>query len=399
MEMIVEQLGTTNNVLDRQKFDHHSVWLGRAFDNDVILSDEHVDAAHAKLCFDDEGRLWLEDLGSVNGIRRPRHKAHIERTEVKSGEVFLIGRSRIRVYLGTHPVAPAVKIRLSEVFLLWLGKPQVTVMLALLFLAAKVLGTWLSTIGEFRWSQVIERNLGEVMTFFALAVGVYFLSVLFRRGGNFLAHLSLLILVFLLSSVLEFALSVAVFSSGDGGYPVLEWLDSARGYLMLFIYLWSILYLAFHISLLRRTLISVVIVAVMLGVNNLPDDSMRRFASPQAFPLEQQWLPPALLIGEPVPAEEFREDADALFDTLDEKRSEALEEREAEEAAQGSAINEDTPSDQVEIESDQGVSEPGDREDTDETGETGETGETEETPAESDVEPGPGAPGAEQSVE
>lgn len=385
MEMIVEQLGTTNNVLDRQKFDRHSVWLGRAFDNDVILSDEHVDASHAKLFFDDEGRLWLEDLGSVNGIRRPRHKAHIERTEVRSGEVFLIGRSRVRVYVGSHPVAPAVKIRTSEVFLLWLGKPQVTVILALVFVAAKILETWLSTIGEFRWSQVIERNLGEVMTFFALAVGVYFLSVLFRRGGNFLAHLSVLILVFLLSSVLEFALSVAVFSSGDGGYPLLDWLDSARGYLMLFIYLWSILYLAFHISLLRRTLISVAIVAVMLGVNNLPEDSTRRFAGQQAFPLKQQWLPPALLIGEPRPAEAFREDAETLFDVVDEKRAEALEEREAEEAGSETATEHDAPTAEEDIEPEATVPDGS------------------EAPAESVVEPGlepgPGAPGAEQPVE
>jgi len=387
MEMIVEQLGTTNNVLDRQKFDQHSVWLGRAFDNDVILSDEHVDASHAKLVFDEDGRLWLEDLGSVNGIRRPRHKAHIERTEVTSGEVFLIGRSRIRVFLGTHPVPPAVRIRMSEVFLLWLGKPQVTVMLALLFVAAKVLGTWLSTIGEFRWSQVIERNLGEVLTFFALAVGVYFLSVLFRRGGNFLAHLSLLILVFLLSAMLEFGLSVAVFSSGDGGYPLLDWLDSARGYLMLFIYLWSILYLAFHISLLRRTVISAVIVAVMVGVNNLPEDSVRRFISQQAFPLKQQWLPPALLIGKPMPADAFREEVETLFDMLDEKRTEALEEREAEEVGSQSgmetrATRDQPPAGGEEIEPEQNVPD-----------------ESSEMPAQSGVEPGPGAPDAEQPVE
>ena len=381
MEMIVEQLGTTNNVLDRHKFDQHSVCLGRAFDNDVILSDEHADASHAKLSFDDEGRLWLEDLGSVNGIRRPRHKAHIERTEVKSGEVFLIGRSRIRVYLGTHPVAPAVKIRLSEVFLLWLGKPQVTVMLALVFLASKVLGAWLSTIGEFRWSQVVERNLGEVITFLALAVGVYFLSVLFRRGGNFLAHLSLLIMVFLLSSVLDFVLSIMVFSSGDGWYPLLDGLDSASGYLMLFIYLWSILYLAFHIPLLRRTLISVAIVAVMLGVNNLPDDSMRRFATQQVLPLEQQWLPPALLIGNPESAEAFRDDVKALFESVNEKRAEALEEREAEDAESSAGTQEDTTS-------------PGEETDPD-----GRKPDDDQPAPESDVDPGPGAPGAEQPIE
>ncbi|MBS3747080.1 MAG: FHA domain-containing protein [Wenzhouxiangellaceae bacterium] len=340
MEVIVEQLGTTNNVLDRQKFDAHTIWLGRAFENDVILADEHVDARHARLTFDPEGRLWLEDLDSVNGIRRPRHKAHIERTEVKSGEIFLIGRSRVRIYLGTHPVAPAVRIRLSEVFLLWLGKPQVAVMLALVFVAAKVLGTWLSTIGEFRWSQVIERNLGEVLTFLALAVGVYFLSVLFRRGGNFLAHLSLLILVFLLSSLLEFALNVGLFNAGDRWYPTLERLDAARGYLMLFVYLWSILYLAFHIPLMRRTLVSAVIVAVIAGVSNLPeDDSVRRFVDPQTFPLKQKWFPPSLLMVRPQRAPKFEDSLQEVLKTLEDKRNEALDERDEDEGetAEGAA--------------------------------------------------------------
>jgi len=332
MELIVEQLGTTNNVLERQKFDSTTVSLGRAFDNDVILSDEHVDANHARLTFDEDGRLWLEDLGSVNGIRRPRHKAHIDRTQVRSGGVFLMGRSRVRIYLGTHPVAPAVRIRLSEVFLLWLGKPQVTVMLGLLFLAAKVLETWLSTIGEFRWSQVIERNLGEVLTFLALAVGVYFLSVLFRRGGNFLAHLSLLILVFLLSSLLEFSMGVALFNASDRWYPTLEWMDAARGYLMLFVYLWSILYLAFHTPLLRRTLVSSVVVAVIVGVNNLPEDeSVRNFVNQQTFPLKRNWLPPSLLLIRPVEAPEFRESLQELQQTLEDKRAEALADRDQDE--------------------------------------------------------------------
>lgn len=327
MEVIVEQLGTTNNVLERQKFDQHQVWLGRAFSNDVILTDEHVNATHALLEFDEEGRLWITDRGSINGIRRPRHKAHVEREEVTSGDVFLIGRSRVRIYVGTHPVAPAVKIRASEVFLLWLGKPGVTVALVALFIAAKTLEIWLGTIGEFRWSQVIEQNFTEVMLFVGLAVGVYFLSVLFRRGGNFLAHLSLLVLVFLASSLLRFVTGVAVFNAGERWYPVLDVLDSTRGYLMLFVYLWSILYLAFHIPLLRRTLVSAGVVAVLVGINNLPEDETTRFVRQQSFPLEQQFLPPALLLREPVPAETFERHAANLFDALDEKRLEALEKR------------------------------------------------------------------------
>ena len=97
MEVIVEQLGTTNNVLERQKFDQSAVTLGRALDNDIILSDEHVDAHHARLTAGDDGEIRIEDVGSVNGIRRPRHKQHVDSAEVRSGEIFLIGRSRIRM--------------------------------------------------------------------------------------------------------------------------------------------------------------------------------------------------------------------------------------------------------------------------------------------------------------
>jgi len=327
MEVIIEQLGTTNNVLERQKLDAHRVRIGRAFSNDVILNDEHVDAVHAQLEFDGEGRLFIEDLGSVNGIRRPRHKGSVGRSEVISGEVFLIGRSRVRIYAGTHPVAPAVRIRASEMFLLWLGKPQVTIGLVLLYLAAKIVATWLGTIGEFRWSLVIEQNLGEVMLFIALAVGVYFLSVLFRRGGNFLAHISLLVLLFLFSSLLDAALVVALFNAGDAHYPLLRTFDEGRGYLELLIYLWSVLYLAFHLPLGRRSLISAAVVAVVIGVNSLPEDELTRFIERQSFPMEQRFLPPGLLLRDSLSGQEFGKRVEGLFEDLERERHKALESR------------------------------------------------------------------------
>lgn len=333
MEVIIEQLGTTNNVLERQKFDAHRVRIGRAFSNDVILYDEHVDPVHAQLEFDEEGRLFIADLGSVNGIRRPRHKARIGREEVRSGEIFLVGRSRVRIWVGTHPVPPAVRIRNSEVFLLWLGKPQVSIALILAYLLVKILTTWLGTIGEFRWSLVVERNLGEMVLFLALAVGVYFLSVLFRRGGNFLAHISLLVLLFLFSALLDALFALALFNAGDAHYPVLRVLDEGRTYLELLVYLWSVLYLAFHLPLLRRTVISLFATAVILGINHLPEDEMMRFIDQQSFPLEQRFLPPSLLLRGPVEPGEFETRVEGLFEELETVRIEALEHRDETRAA------------------------------------------------------------------
>ena len=347
MDVVIEQLGTTNNVLERQKFDAHRVWIGRGYDNDVILTDEHVDAEHARLVFDDEGRLWIEDRGSVNGIRRPRHRAHLERERVRSGDVFLIGRSRVRVLLGDHPVPPAVKIRFSEVLLLWLGKPAVLVALVLAYLGAKIGGTALTTIGEFRWSNVVTENLWEVIGFVTLAVVVYFLSVLFRRGGNFVAHLSLLVVLFFVAGSLDFLIDLAVFNATDETYPWWVGLAEARGYLVLFLYLWSILYLAFHLSLWRRTAIALVAVLISLTLEHLPDEPDFAFLDNETIPLQPIFLPPMLQFAEPKPADAVDAEQRSVFEAAEEARARLLEERAAAEAALDAAADSagDSPGD------------------------------------------------------
>lgn len=347
MELVIEQLGTTNNVLERQKFDRKQVWLGRGYDNDVILTDEHVDARHARLVFDGEGDLWIEDRGSVNGIRRPRHRAHIDREKVESGDVFLIGRSRVRILFGEHPVPPAVRIRWSEVLLLWLGKPVVLVALALGYVAAKIGGAALTTIGEFRWSQLVNQNLWEVIGFTALAVAVYFLSVLFRRGGNFVAHLSLLILLFFFTGLFELALDVAVFNASDRSYPMLELLSEARGYLVLFLYIWSILYLAFHLSIWRRTAIAGAAVLASFAVEHLPEDDTFAFLQAETMPMQPTFLPPSLLLRDPSPASIVDEAQRELFDRADRKREELLDELAEQEAEFGSGSIPDDPPENV----------------------------------------------------
>ncbi len=339
MDVVIEQLGTTNNVLERQKFDVHQVWIGRGYDNDVILTDEHVDAQHARLVFDEEGRLWIEDRGSVNGIRRPRHRAHLERERVESGDVFLIGRSRVRILLGEHPVPPAVRIRFSEVLLLWLGKPAVLVALVLAYLGAKIGGTALTTIGEFRWANVVSENLWEVIGFVTLAVVVYFLSVLFRRGGNFVAHLSLLVVLFFVAGSLDFLIDLAMFNADDEAYPWWAGLAEARGYLVLFLYLWSILYLAFHLSLWQRTAIALVAVAVSLALEHLPDESDFPFLDNETIPLQPIFLPPALEFAEPKPPEAIDVEQRSVFEAADDARARLLEERAEAEAALDAAAD------------------------------------------------------------
>ena len=333
MELILEVLGTTNNVLERQKFSGNAVAIGRGFNNDLILNDEHADAEHARLELDEQGRWWMMDQASVNGIRMAKVKRKIDRHAVASGEVFLLGRNKLRVYLGNHPVPPAVRIRWIESLLLWLGKPFVLVGMILSYLGVKALASYFSTIGEFKWSAFFSQNIGEVLGFIALAIAVYFLSVLFRRGGNFMSHISVLVAVFLIGALFDFLINFAVFNAGDHRYGLINTLDTISGYLIIFLYLWSVLYLAFHFSLKRRTWISLAVLGGIVLLNVLQDQMMNEWFDSQSFPVERTLLPSTFLLTEPIGAEQFASRTSAAFDRVDELRIEELAERDESEQA------------------------------------------------------------------
>ena len=63
MEVIIEVLGTTNNVLARERFAQDRVRLGRGFGNDLIIDDVHVDLEHA-------------EIGEVLGASEPTVRRH-----------------------------------------------------------------------------------------------------------------------------------------------------------------------------------------------------------------------------------------------------------------------------------------------------------------------------------
>lgn len=326
MEIVVEILGTTGNVLERHRFDRRQVSIGRGYRNDVIVTDEHVDAEHARLEVDDEGTLRIRDRGSVNGLRRIGRRGRVNDAPVRSGDRFLLGRTRVRILLPGHPVPPAVRIRLAERLLLALGRPLVVAGLLLAWLAAITAETWIATIGEFRWTRVVEDHQFQMLGFVALAVGVYFLSVLFRRGGHFLAHLGLLIVLFLAGVLFDASMEIARFNAGDRAYPWLDGLAAFADNAVLFVYLWGVLYLAFHLSLVRRSLVALSGVLVIFALETLPEPPAWMNAE-ATFPLESAFLPPGYRIVSPMPPDRVETRMDALFDIVAEDREQSLAER------------------------------------------------------------------------
>ena len=85
--------------LDRR----HSVHLGRAATNRIVLKDDLCSREHAEVCFAD-GRWRVRDLGSLNGTRVNGERLDGEWELAPSDEVHL-GRTPLAVRRGHGPAA------------------------------------------------------------------------------------------------------------------------------------------------------------------------------------------------------------------------------------------------------------------------------------------------------
>ncbi|MDA3933112.1 MAG: FHA domain-containing protein [Gammaproteobacteria bacterium] len=323
MELIIETLGTTHNVLDRNKFVGSDISLGRAFDNDLILTDEHIDAHHARVYRDKDGQFWISDLKSVNGIRK--HKSHRRQQHwpLQSGDIFMLGRNKIRIYFSDHKLPAAVKIRPIETFLLWLGRMPVLIGLFLLYLGISLVSVWMHNSGELQWEQIANSQLRTVLIFTGLAFVVYLLSILFKRGGNFLSHLGVLMMVFVLGRVLAVITSIAYFNADSDTDQLLDIFAASTSYLMIFLYLWCIFYLAFHMPLLRRSITALISVVILAGLSYLGQAPFREFQD-RSINVDNTHLPPQLLLRKPTAQDAFFDEAFELFDVADQRKDELL---------------------------------------------------------------------------
>lgn len=108
--IILEVRDRRLHLLARQRVQEFPVRIGRAYDNDVILDDRHVDAHHAALSLDDDGVVVIEDLGSINGVRDGLRGASSPRLRLASGGTVRLGETVLRVLDAGHAVARAVPL-------------------------------------------------------------------------------------------------------------------------------------------------------------------------------------------------------------------------------------------------------------------------------------------------
>jgi FHA domain len=152
----VEILSRHRDVATRQRFTAPQVFIGRGYDNDVIVDDPYVAVQHVRVFRDDGGRLVAEDIGSANGLFLDRDKARQARIVIDGERPIRIGHTYLRIRETGHAV-PRERA----------GRPDgrampiaLGAMLGAAILGLQALSVWFAEVDEPRASHYIQSLLG-----------------------------------------------------------------------------------------------------------------------------------------------------------------------------------------------------------------------------------------------
>jgi pSer/pThr/pTyr-binding forkhead associated (FHA) protein len=151
----IEILDGKGSVSERIAVDRFPVTLGRAYDNQVILSDPFVCPQHLKIGQDDQGRLLATDMDSVNGSYPVAGNERVSQWELQSGSQFRLGHTVLRYVSVDHPMAPTLVDRAMRESLL--ASPYVAVISAVVLILLLCLDGYLSSVERVTVAKIISE--------------------------------------------------------------------------------------------------------------------------------------------------------------------------------------------------------------------------------------------------
>lgn len=295
--------------------------IGRAFDNDLVLTDPTVSPCHAVIEETPDGRVVMRDLDSLNGVYlggRRRQRVTGE-TELVSGGVYQLGKSRVVVYSTDHPVPETVRIGGTDNAIELLDNPLI--LAGAVLLAAFIYGAeqWLNMFSGFEWRAV--ANVLLVVLGSSLAVAIFWAVV-----GRVLRHESHFKKQF---TVILFFLGAQFFLTGLYDILLFNTLDVFLSTAVLVVFqaallgglLWLNLYLATNQTPAQRAR-SAAIIAVLLVVLSLYSEVIFRPEFSETPDYVRVLEPPFLHFSGSVPEEVFLADAAMVFERLEDGGSE-----------------------------------------------------------------------------
>ena len=311
MEIVVERVGRSGAVIERQQFSRLPVSLGRAYRNDVILTDPFVDAYHGELSSDENGELSVRDINSRNGIQVAGSWLRSTSQQLESGETLTLGKTHLRVFSADQPVPEALSLSSMESVFNQVAKVWVVALGFCLLITMILLEKHLGSLGSFS----LMAHLGELLGVFTIVLayaGVWaLLGRIFRHDGRFLGHCVIIILTLLGLQLGEYILQWLEFNLNISSWQVfLEFLLAAA--LVLFL-LRSSLFLATHLKGWSAHLVALFPAILLIAFGTFTQFS--ELSEFRAYPKYSHSLfPPDLQLNHVVSKSKYIEQSREVFD-------------------------------------------------------------------------------------
>lgn len=321
---LLEAVDRDGMVRQAWRIERWPVTIGRALDNDVVLTDPHVAAHHATLALEqptgDAATATLvvtagtTDNGLVVG--RERVAGGTSKAFVDSGRDLdlHIGRVALRLRLPGHalppeqPLAPMLSRELR-----WLP----TAGLALLALASVMANTWIDTDPDGLGRAIGTAVLGTLMVA-ALWCGFWaLLSKIFARQSSFGWHVRVFVVASLVGVVLSVLPPLIAFAFS---WP---WVTD---FSFVAVYATIAATIYFHLLAVepgrQRLMRAVTVAGCIAGVALQLWFNVQRTGRPGEELYMNHLLPPALRLAKPVPVDRFIEGLAPIQTILDKKAKE-----------------------------------------------------------------------------
>ncbi len=262
MEIIIEEISRGEKLLSRHKFTGETIKVGRAYFNDIILTDPHICAEH--LIIEHNGDHWLiNDCDSINGSFLADGKKNANQHIINSGDIICLGKSQIRIVFPQHPVEKTVPFSPFEGMLDFMRNPFVLAFSILLFAAVIGFMFYLNQPSEVNFTQFIVRAVGISLMFALWPFLIALISHLNKHEARVLTQLGVSFAFFNLMWLSDIFEEIVEFNLSSN-WPI-AWLIALLPIVFAFCLIWLNCYIGFHMSARRRMIIALSITTFLFG--------------------------------------------------------------------------------------------------------------------------------------
>lgn len=331
MEIVVEIVEPGRRAPSVKRFHQSEILVGRAWDADLVIADEEVDARHLRIRFPKEvdsekDAFEIEDLDSANGLRINGRRIDQSR-EVHFGDTLTVGQTMFRVHRRTDSVGPTTIHSRLEKTLQKLGNPLVALVIAAFAIFIMQYSSFMSSGTQFQWENQLSSLISMTVALSLWAIIWGGIAKLLKHQMRIWAHLGLASVILIASVFLD---EINSFLSFNLLSPVInELLEATIFSLMIFVWVSLGFIITANVGQKTRTVVASILVVLFLVTSFL----IPRFQNEERVylvPLETASLPPGLLFSSPESVESFVDRVGSNIDRTEESAVIAREENEEE---------------------------------------------------------------------